>query len=219
MHNFKLVYNWNEWKTSIFSAGVVSFRNQNSFLHQALNMFISGLLTWGSVGIKLLLCSITSLTKLHKFLLQIYIFRRNKSVRALHHSQDENIGLTLLVFGLFMRRTDIQKNKKPSYPLPLIFRHGPQLVCRHKLLQHLGNPHKLALVIPDLYPEEQSCKFDNFLFFAIVIATQVLGQLLEDRQTDRHLIKSEFVVWLLYQVATDYSFFFFFYDNWSPVVR
>lgn len=60
------------------------------------------------------------------------------------------------------------------YLLPIIFRHGLQLVSRHQLLQHLGNHDKLVLIIVDFYPEEKSCDVDHFLFGTNMIASQVL---------------------------------------------
>lgn len=90
------------------------------------------------------------------------------------HRQDKEVEKYNLVF---FKGTP----NKASYLLPLVFRHGLQLVTGHQLLQHLGNHDKLGLVIVDRYPEEQSCNVDHFFFGANMIASQVLWQLLEDR--------------------------------------
>lgn len=70
----------------------------------------------------------------------------------------------------------------PSYLSPLVFRHGLQVVCGHQLLQHPGNRDKLAFVVANLYSEKQSRNVDHVCFGDIMVASQVLRQLLEDRR-------------------------------------
>lgn len=67
--------------------------------------------------------------------------------------------------------------------LPLLGGHGLQLVSWNQLLQHPGDHHKLRLVYVHFDPEQQPSQADHILLGALVVASQVLGQLLRAGET------------------------------------
>lgn len=66
----------------------------------------------------------------------------------------------------------------PHLP-PGISRHVLDTVIGHQLLQYLRDRDKLALVITNFRPEQQAGQVHHVLFGALVVAPQILRELLQ----------------------------------------
>lgn len=74
-----------------------------------------------------------------------------------------------------------------AHPLPVVGRQMSDLVLRDELLQDLGNIVEVGFILLKLHPVDQRCQLVHLLLRTLVVASQILGQLLYSKNVVKKL--------------------------------